>query len=145
MNEQLKKLYQSVILKNNNDPSHFEKREEASYVLEAYNQICGDRFKLYFDIENDKITQLSFHGFGCAISKASTSVLVKKIEGKTPEQVKSILNSFLNTVKPDQEIPENTEDDFLAFAAARDFPGRLKCATLSWEEMGNFLTKNLKK
>jgi nitrogen fixation protein NifU and related proteins len=139
MNEKLKELYQSVILKNNNDPFNFLKREEAGYELDAYNQICGDRFKLYFDIQNDKITNFSFHGFGCAISKASTSILVKKLEGKPVDDIKAILESFLKTVNPDGKLPENTEDDFMAFAATRDFPGRLKCATLSWESINDFL------
>ena len=143
MKEELKKLYQSVILKKNNNPSRFEKREDAGFVLEAYNQICGDRFKVYFDLVDNKISQLSFHGFGCAISKASTSVIVESLEGKTLEEGKLIVSKFLNTVSTEKSIEENIPEDFLAFAAAREFPGRLKCATLSWEEMTIFINEKL--
>ena len=135
MNEQLKKLYKTVILKNNSEPFHFIKREEASCVVEAYNQICGDRFKLFFELENGKISQLSFYGFGCAISKASTSVLVQKLDGKNLDEARGVLDSFFKVINEGNEGNE----DFLAFAAAREFPGRMKCATLSWEEMDKFL------
>lgn len=139
MNEELKKLYKTVILKNNNEPFAFEKREEAEVVLEAYNQICGDRFRLFFEIENDKIVNLSFHGFGCAISKASSSILVKHLEGKSLIETKDILKSFLNVINPEGIKEENIEEDFQAFEAAKDFPGRSKCATLSWDALKEYL------
>ena len=81
MNPRLKELYQSVILKHSKEPVSYEKREEAAQHLDAYNSLCGDRFQLYFELEDGKIKDLSFHGYGCAISKASTSVLVKFMEG----------------------------------------------------------------
>lgn len=141
MNDKLKKLYQTVILKHNNAPLHFEKKEEASIVLEAYNQICGDRFKLFFELDNDKITDLSFHGFGCAISKASSSILVKHLEGKSVKEAKALLDVFFKVIKPDTEIENGTPDDFLAFEAAKEFPGRSKCATLSWDSFNDYLEK----
>lgn len=141
MNNQLKRLYQSVILKNNNDPIGFEKRVDPVQTVEAYNQICGDRFKLFFDVENDKITQLSFHGFGCAISKAATSILVKHLDGQSPEKAKQIVAAYFEVLEKGEEQTENIEEDFLAFAAAKEFPGRAKCATLSWEAMRDFLEK----
>ena len=82
MNERLKGLYKTIILEHNKEPFFFEKNEKATYGLKAYNQICGDRFELYFDVKNGLISDLTFHGFGCAISKASTSVLVKNLRGK---------------------------------------------------------------
>ena len=141
MNEQLKKLYQSVILKNNKEPFQFVKRESAEYVLQAYNQICGDRFKLYFEIENNRISQLNFHGFGCAISKSSTSILVQNLEGKTIEDAQEIVNSFLSVVDNEGETQDIIKDDFKAFSAAKSFPGRRNCATLSWDEINKFLKK----
>lgn len=142
MNEQLKNLYQAVILKNNNEPFHFEKREEARYILEAYNQICGDRFKLYFEIDKDKLSQIYFHGFGCAISKASTSVLVKKAEGKSIEEVQATCKSFLEMINGVEEKEKTRDTEILAFAAAKDFPGRIKCASLAWEVLDKWIEKS---
>jgi len=141
MNEALKKLYQSVILKNNQQPFKFEKREEATYVLEAYNQLCGDRFKLFFEVADGRIIDLYFHGFGCAISKASSSILVKHLENKTLEEARAILKMFFNTVREEGVETIEASEDFQAFSAAKSFPGRAKCATLSWDTMDDFLKK----
>lgn len=142
MNEQLKALYQSVILKHNSEPFFFEKKEKATHILKAYNPICGDRFELFFEIKNGVIEDLTFHGFGCAISKASTSVLVKNIVGK--DFVKALLccEQFLSVTGLENKSVVNQIEEFEAFSAAKDFPGRLKCATLAWDEMKVFLEKN---
>ena len=139
MNDRLKQLYQSVILKHSKEPVHFEKKEQATHVLEAYNPLCGDKFQLFFEIEDGKISQLSFHGYGCAISKASASVLVKKLEGRPVEEGLALCRQFLAMLQADKEGPEDVDEELAAFAAARSFPGRMKCATLSWEEMEAFL------
>lgn len=139
MNERLKRLYKTIILEHNKEPFFFEKKEEATYVLKAYNQICGDRFELYFEVKNGVIEDLTFHGFGCAISKASTSVLVKNLKGKN--FVKALLScrQFLSVTTSEVESEENLGEELEAFSAAKEFPGRLKCATLAWDEMVNFL------
>ena len=141
MNQRLKDLYKSVILKHNNEPFQFEKNENATHQLDAYNQLCGDRFNLFFEIENGVIQNFTFHGFGCAISKASTSVLVKNLEGKTIEEALSLCEIFQKEVQPDLVAEGNASEEFEAFSAAKDFPGRLKCATLSWDEIIKFLKK----
>ncbi|MCB9263408.1 MAG: SUF system NifU family Fe-S cluster assembly protein [Lewinellaceae bacterium] len=141
MNDRLKQLYQSVILKHSKEPVHFEKKEQATHVLEAYNPLCGDKFQLFFEIEDGKISQLSFHGYGCAISKASASVLVKKLEGRPVEEGLALCREFLAMLQAEKENPEDVDEELAAFAAARSFPGRMKCATLSWEEMETFLGK----
>jgi len=138
MNDQLKKLYQKVIIKHNNDPLNFEKQSDSEHDIKAYNQICGDRFNLFFNVEGDTIQNLSFHGFGCAISKASSSVLTEAIKGKSIQEAKNVVRSFLNMIDSDDQSEEYSED-FLAFSAARDFPGRQKCATLSWDAIHLFL------
>ncbi len=143
MNEKLKNLYKTIILKHNSTPIFFEKNENATHVLKAYNQICGDRFELYFEIKNGVIEDLSFHGFGCAISKASTSVLVKKLKGKELAEALLSCREFLKVTDVEVEIGENVEEEFEAFSAAKEFPGRLKCATLSWDEMIGFLEKRI--
>lgn len=139
MNERLKKLYKDVILEHNKNPFFYEKKEEATYVLKAYNQLCGDRFELYFEVKEGVIADLTFHGFGCAISKASTSVLVKNLKGKTLEEALELCQKFQIVVSEDETTSSNLGEEFEAFSAAKEFPGRLKCATLAWDELINFL------
>lgn len=139
MNERLKKLYKDVILEHNKNPFFYEKNEEATYVVKAYNQLCGDRFELYFEIKEGMIGDLTFHGFGCAISKASTSVLVKNLKGKTLEEALGLCQKFQTVTSEDETNSSNLGEEFEAFSAAKEFPGRLKCATLAWDELINFL------
>jgi len=138
MNDKLKQLYKTVILKHNNQPFHYEKKEGAAHHLDAYNPLCGDRFNLYVDVQEGVIESVYFHGYGCAISKSSTSVLAKNLEGKSVEEALAICEAFEGIVSPDSSV-ENKNEELEAFAAAKDFPGRLTCATLSWEAMKAFL------
>ncbi len=140
MNDKLKQLYKTVILKHNNAPFHYEKKEGAAHQLEAYNPLCGDRFNLFVELKEGIIESIHFHGYGCAISKASTSVLVKNLEGKTMKQALALCDKFQQVVSPDGTVTNELEE-FEAFAAAKDFPGRLTCATLSWEVVQSFLVE----
>lgn len=108
--------------------------EQPDLMLEAYNELCGDQFTLYLQLENDRISDISFHGYGCAISKASTSVLAQTLLGQTVADAKHLTAQFLAFVKGETTAPPGPAD-FLAFQAAKDFPTRMKCATLSWEEL----------
>ena len=136
MKKEIKNLYHPVILEHNKKPYLFEKMEDADIVLEAYNEVCGDQFKIYLKMDGEQIEQVSFHGYGCAVSKASTSVLVKNIEGKKLSELKEMMESFLGIFN---DNTSNTNEEMLAFQVAKDFSGRLKCATLSWEEFLLFL------
>mgnify|MGYP001180935783 CR=1 FL=1 len=137
--EQLNELYHPLILEHNQHPRHYEKHPEAAVILDAYNSLCGDKFKLYLDIKAGRVEQAFFSGYGCAVSKAATSVLMDKIQGKTLEEVKTLLNEYFTTTKTDQDLSGVSDPDLLAFAAAKKFPGRLKCAVLAWEAMEEFL------
>ena len=139
MDSKLSQLYQGVILKHNNEPFHFEKRPTAQYVIEAYNAMCGDKFKVFLDIENGIVTHATFHGYGCAISKASTSVLMKKMQGQPLDEVEKLIENYFKIIENTEGV--NQDEELTAFAAAKDFPGRLKCATLAWEAMDEFLKK----
>lgn len=145
MNERLKGLYQTIILEHNKVPFFYKKNESATYVLKAYNQICGDRFELYFEVRNGVIEDLTFHGFGCAISKASTSVLVKNLKGKDFVKALLLCQQFLSVTESENDNEEKLGEEFEAFSAAKEFPGRLKCATLAWDEMLIFLKKEIEK
>ena len=139
MNERVKALYQKVILAHNNAPFHFEKREHAEHTIKAYNAVCGDKFQIYLDIEEGKINDIHFHGYGCAISKAATSVLVQSLLDKTLAEAQMILLEYQNYLEGKLEGNELFE----AFSAAKDFPGRAQCASMSWEALNQFLVKEL--
>lgn len=136
-------LYHGVILAHNQAPLFFEKRPDAQYAVEANNPLCGDKFTLYLDIENGRIARATFHGYGCAVSKASASVLMKKIQGRSLETVQTTVAAFLAALQGEQAPPEATVDEeFLAFLPARDFPGRLQCAVLAWQAMREWMDAN---
>ena len=139
MEQQLNELYPPLILEHNQNPSHYLKRPEAGVVLDAYNSLCGDKFKLFLDIEQDRVVAASFSGYGCAVSKAATSVLMEKIQGKTLEEIQGLIQAYFAITKTDQKNSPDTDPELLAFAAAKKFPGRLKCAVLSWEACAEHL------
>ena len=146
MEEKLRLLYKKVILRHNDDPVSFEKKEEAQYQIEAYNPLCGDQFTVYLNLENSRVTDIWFYGYGCAISKASTSVLVKKLLGRSSSEILDIIQSFYEIVSPGKDQPENPagiiqDEEMEAFGGARHFPARRKCATLSWDSIREFILK----
>lgn len=140
MTEKLKQLYQQVILHHSKHPVHFAKKEDATYNLEAYNPLCGDKFQLFIEVNDGSIAELHFHGMGCAISKASTSVMVDMLEKVTLAEAKEKCSDFLQMLAG-KEPEVALSDEMLAFDAARMYPGRKKCATLAWEEMQHFLAQ----
>lgn len=141
MNPRLKDLYQRIILWHSKEPVNYQKQEQATHQVDAYNSLCGDRFQVFFELEHDVIKEVSFYGHGCAISKASTSVLVESLNGKTMEEARAIMQVFLDNLKADQAPAKALPEEFEAFSAARDFPGRMKCATLAWEDMLDYAKK----
>jgi nitrogen fixation protein NifU and related proteins len=143
-------LYQDFILKKSQDDAFFEKRPMAQHILEAYNPMCGDKFKLYIDIEDNVIKNATFHGYGCAISKAATAVLIEKIKGKTVENALFSIKTYfevLNTVERSEipqacgevPLPDNMDKDLTPFEVMKQFPERMSCATLSWQAAYDFL------
>ena len=142
MSKDLKNLYSEVIRKLNDDPYHFEKKTDAGVHINADNLICGDRFDVFLDCNGDQITATHFHGFGCAISRASTSVLVKALDGRSLRDAELICDNFLRFIN--QEPNFNAvilPADHTAFSGVFQFPERIDCATLAWKEMKNFLAK----
>ncbi|MEO1052315.1 MAG: Fe-S cluster assembly sulfur transfer protein SufU [Bacteroidota bacterium] len=139
--KELHHLYDEVILKHSKEPCQFYKMEDADIVLEAYNPVCGDQFKLYLKLQDDCISDISFHGYGCAISKASTSVLVDQLKGKPLQELPALIEGFLQVVDPKIDINELkvTSPELLAFSKTREYPGRLQCATLGWEELQHYI------
>lgn len=136
----LDRLYDEVIKRHNAEPYHFEKKSNATKSIQAYNPICGDRFDLFLETDNRKIKQMHFHGFGCAVSKASASLLVKSLEGKSIGEAKEICQQFLrvlkNEMKPNEPL---ASDEFKSFAVVQEIPARFDCAALAWMEMERFI------
>ncbi|MDZ7880815.1 MAG: SUF system NifU family Fe-S cluster assembly protein [Saprospiraceae bacterium] len=140
--DKLANLYKGVILEHNTTPQYFEKRPMAQHVIEAYNPLCGDKFKLFLDIENGSIAKASFHGYGCAISKAATSVLLSNIQGKSIDIILNQINTYFSVLNtPDTEGGVFNEN-ISAFKAVQQFPERMMCATLSWQALEDWLKKN---
>ena len=142
MNDRLKSLYKSQILKRSQNPEHFGEMEDATHVLETYNPMCGDQYKLFLYIDNEVVLKASFHGYGCAISKASTEILAKRVVGKKLNELHAEVALFLSIVDSESTVePEQLtqEDELLAFVGTRQYPEREQCASLSWTEMADFL------
>lgn len=146
MNDRLKKLYQEVIIRHHQAPVRFFRQDDAPYHILANNPLCGDKFRLFFEIENGKIHNLSFHGIGCAISKAATSVLVESLGEMEVNKAMEDINLFLQLINPEAEpVKGVANSSYQAFEAAREFPGRETCAGLSWKALGEKLAEIQKK
>jgi len=138
MEDRLKELYQSVILAQAKKPVRYEKKENADFTVDANNPICGDRFKFYLNVEGGLIKEAYFYGHGCAISKASSSILTQRLQGCTLAEAKLLCTQMQELLSPEDTGIEYDEE-LMAFAAAKHFPGRAQCATLSWEKVYAFL------
>ena len=137
MSSDLKNLYQELILQHNKQPVCFYEMEDADLVLEAYNPICGDRFKVFVKMEADQVSEISFKGYGCAISKASTSVMMEQFIGKTKSELEGIIEEFYQAIEGTDA--SNSREAFQAFAKVKDFPGRKQCVVLAWVEWKHHL------
>ena len=134
---ELSELYQQVILDHNKKPRNFHKLENANRKAEGFNPLCGDHLNVYLNIDGDRVTDISFEGSGCAISKASASMMTQAVKGKSQAEVEQLFDEFHRMVRG--ELDEDTEPNHLGklkiFAGVREFPVRVKCATLSWHTM----------
>jgi nitrogen fixation NifU-like protein len=142
MNQELRELYQQVILDHNKSPRNFRKIENPSFYLEGYNPLCGDNITIYLQLdENDIIKDISFLGSGCAISKASASLMTSLLKGKTKQEAKKLFEKFhkLITAKIDEEFDLEDLGKLAVFSGVREFPARVKCASLAWHTMVNAL------
>jgi nitrogen fixation protein NifU and related proteins len=140
---ELSELYQQVILDHNKKPRNFRKLETASHYAEGYNPLCGDQLTIYLNLEDDRVTDVGFEGSGCAISKASASMMTQAVKGKSKEQAETLFKEFHSMVtgELDEENEENTLGNLKIFAGVREFPVRVKCATLPWHTMHAALNK----
>ncbi|MBS1545368.1 MAG: SUF system NifU family Fe-S cluster assembly protein [Bacteroidetes bacterium] len=141
MNE-LNKLYPPTIREHNTSPFHFEQRKDRAVTVRAYNPICGDRFDLFIEADTGATNTIYFHGFGCAISKASASVMAKSLSGKARAEALRLCNNFLDSLDSDSDEALALPEEWKAFRAVREYPERRDCAALAWAEMKKYLESN---
>jgi nitrogen fixation NifU-like protein len=143
--DELQQLYQETILDHNKNPRNFKKLDNANYLAEGYNPLCGDRFTVYLLIENNVIKELSFTGSGCAISKASASIMTTMLKGKTLEDAQENFEKFhLLVTEGNKDVDLEEFGKIAVFAGVRDFPVRVKCASLPWHTMKSAISNEEK-
>jgi nitrogen fixation protein NifU and related proteins len=140
---ELNELYQQVILDHNKKPRNFRKLENANHTAEGYNPLCGDHLTIYVNVAGDEVQEIAFEGSGCAISKAAASMMTQAVKGKSRAQAEELFKEFHSMVtgELDEEMEENKLGNLKIFAGVRDFPVRVKCATLPWHTMHAALNK----
>jgi nitrogen fixation NifU-like protein len=132
---ELNDLYQEVILDHNRRPHNFRVIEAPDAKQEGYNPLCGDRLTLYLTLEGDVIKDVAFQGSGCAISKASASLMTDALKGKTVAHARELFDKFHAMITSDHEVPAEDLGKLSVFAGVREFPTRIKCASLAWHTM----------
>lgn len=134
----LRELYQEVIVDHNRNPRNHRENAAANRRVEGFNPLCGDKLTLYLQIEDGVIRDLSFIGSGCAISMASASLMTEALKGKTEAQARAIFDGFHGLVTREPGTAAAGVPDLgklTIFAGVREFPTRVKCATLAWHTL----------
>lgn len=137
----LGELYQSVILDHNRAPRNCRRMADADGQAEGYNPLCGDRLSVWLKVGGDGvITDVSFEGIGCAISRASASLMTLSVKGKTREQALELFTRFHDLVAGDQPVePAAGLGKLAVFSGVREYPSRVKCASLAWHALRSAL------
>ena len=131
----LSDLYQEVILDHNRRPRNFRAIESPSHHAEGYNPLCGDRLNLYVEVKDGVIQDLAFQGSGCAISKASASLMTDALKGRTVEEARELFERFHHVVTTPPDQPVEDLGKLSVLAGVREFPVRVKCASLAWHTL----------
>jgi len=138
---ELRELYQSVILDHNKRPRNFHQPEGANRSADGFNPLCGDKITVYLELEDDVVKDVGFSGSGCAISTASASLMTQSIKGKSVDDVRQLFDGFHELVVGDSGEAADLEKlgKLAVFSGVREFPVRVKCATLAWHTMKSAL------
>lgn len=140
--DELRDLYQEMLLDHHKRPRNYGKIDGANRRAQGYNPLCGDKVTVYLLLRDDVIENIAFEGTGCAICTASSSVMTELLKGKTRRDAETLFGTFhdLVTSDPDSEVDAKTLGKLAIFAGVREFPLRIKCATLAWHTMRAALT-----
>ena len=141
--QDLNDLYQEVILDHNRRPRNYGALTDATHSAKGHNPLCGDKLTLALKIEGDRITNVAFEGSGCAISKSSASLMTDAVKGHTIDEATELFARFhqMVTTPIDQPVDEDAVGKLAVFAGVREFPARVKCASLPWHTLKAALTK----
>ena len=131
----LRELYQDVILEHSKAPRNYRELQDANHKAEGYNPLCGDHFTIYLHLEGDKIKDVTFQGSGCAISKASASMMTQSVKGKSKGEAVKIFERFHELVTGAGNGDREALGKLAVFAGVSEFPVRVKCATLAWHTL----------
>ena len=137
----LKELYQEIILDHGKNPRNLRKTENFNKDAKGHNPLCGDKVHVYLKLnENKKVEDISFEGQGCAISMASASIMTDLVRGKEEKEVKEIVNDFLEMIKEKNQLNnkilhEDEKTKLMCLSGVKNYPMRVKCATLSWHTL----------
>ena len=146
----VKELYQEIILEHGKNPRNLRKTDNFNKDAKGHNPLCGDKVHVYLKLnEKKKVEDASFEGSGCAISMASASIMTDLVKGKEEKEVKEIVNDFLEMIKKSPELKsKNLKDEektkLMCFSGVKQYPMRVKCATLSWHTLTSAID-NIKK
>ncbi len=135
----LRELYQEVIFDHNRRPRNFHAMEEATHQADGHNPLCGDQLTVYARVSDGKVEEVSFIGHGCAISTASASLMTEAVKGRPVEEVESLfedMHAMLTEAHPDRDMGK-----LEVLSGVREFPARVKCATLAWHTLHNAITE----
>lgn len=131
----LRDLYQEVILEHSKAPRNYRELPAANHKAEGYNPLCGDHFTLFLDMEGDTIRDIGFQGSGCAISKASASMMTQSVKGKSKQDAEKLFSEFHKLVTGQNNGNHADVGKLAAFSGVSEFPVRVKCATLAWHTL----------
>ena len=142
--EDLTNIYNELIMEHSMNSYNKKKLKDASYEEIGHNPNCGDEITLEVKLDGDIIEDMAFSGHGCAISQASTSIMIDTLKGKTVKEAQDIIKTFIGMIKREQESEEELEklEDAIAFKNIANMPARVKCALLAWHTLEDILNKN---
>jgi nitrogen fixation NifU-like protein len=132
---ELGELYQQVILDHNRKPRNFQKLADANRTAEGFNPLCGDQIQLYVKLEDGQIRDIGFQGSGCAISRASASLMTSALKGKGVGEAEELFQRFHRLVTTDEATDPTALGKLAVFSGVREFPARVKCASLAWHTL----------
>jgi nitrogen fixation protein NifU and related proteins len=132
---ELRDLYQEVILEHSRHPRNFRAMETANRKAEGYNPLCGDHYTIFVDVADDAIRDISFQGSGCAISKASASMMSQALKNKTTAEAEDLFDKFHRIITGQETGSAESLGKLAVFAGVAGFPTRVKCATLAWHTL----------
>ncbi|MGP6191760.1 MAG: Fe-S cluster assembly sulfur transfer protein SufU [Vulcanimicrobiaceae bacterium] len=131
-------LYQEVIIDHSKRPRNHRAMEDANRRADGHNQLCGDKLRLYLKLEDDRVADASFEGSGCAISTAAASLMTESLKGKTREESLKLLDTFHELLTTDTPVRRDL-GKLVVFCGVREYPARVKCATLAWHTLKSAL------